>query len=473
LSATRAIGLGSLFLLAIASPAVASPLLLGGNGLSIERRVMVLSSDSVQRQQTLIEEVHLKGRNTRFAWLSAFPSEPIEVRAVAPEALAELERLTHVPPPRHKQAEERVFGPSILSWLLGPPASSSTVAAAGERLRINLTTRTRHYFSGPTTTSTVNGQRFLPERLAGWLEVSGFTLSRLQREALMSYCDAGWTIAATLVETSAPDVVLGPTLYRFAGEAPVVPLKLSAGDAPAEKTFTFYLHGDEPLILDGREVRYTDAPWAPPAEADRGSFRVSYHQEIAAEGAGPALTTLLGRAVAGGHLVRAELLIPEPIFTDLGFEAVPDAKILPGPGRRGGALDLFWCLLIGLMPLFYTPEAWLFLWLGYNARVDRRPNQPLPMRGHLWAYYALVVACFWVATQEGAGRIAALGPLVIAVVRLWPQRELERRPVRIDFRRKKRGAATAKPSAAPPRPTQKPAPAAPKAGSLAPKPPKA
>jgi hypothetical protein len=161
--------------------------------------------------------------------------------------------------------------------------------------------------------------------------------------------------------------------------------------------------------------------------------------------ASPELTLAISSLTGSNSLdplwvVSGDIRYESRPVVDVGVAPSDSAQVVPGGYQRGSALDLFLCLLLGMTPLFYTPEALILLWIGYNARSRRSPRQPLPTSARLWGVYAFVVAVFWLITLEGMARFAALGPIAVGILQLMSEPERERGPVRVDFRRKKKEA---------------------------------
>lgn len=418
-----------------------------GERAQVRSRTLVLAPASAG-QTVCVEEIELEASASRIVYLQAFPSRP-EVSAADGEQLAALRDETRPPKPHHFDVERRVFGPSILSAILGPLGEDESEAAtATSALRLGFAQAQIETFEGPVVTSTKTGRRFLPDALEAWIEAERLEVPRLEREVLIEYFERGWFVVAMVFDPPggrfAGNMTLGPLSYRFRAEAPVYPLQLG-GTLGSFGELRLFTAGATALVPEERDIFWRREPWTE-RETPEGAVEVTYSREAPVEIA-LLISGLTGRsATEPTWLLRGELELDKRPSDELVLTSFAEPSLVPGRYHRGSLLDFFLCVLIGLAPLFYTPEALLALWIGYNARARRGPRQPLPFGARLWAIWAMIVALFWLFALDGIGRAAAIGPIAVALLHfLWPD-ERERGPYRVDFRRRKKPTKPAAPA---------------------------
>ncbi|MCC7384393.1 MAG: DUF2330 domain-containing protein [Deltaproteobacteria bacterium] len=432
-----------------------------GQSAEITDRTLLVASPGDDGQEVWIEELWIEGKAQSIGWLMPVPSAPIEIRGASSEALIELSQATELENPQHISMRPLLFGPSLITAYgalsrraAAPPAELEESAAPAEEegapspARISFEKQSFVEFSGETTTSTITGAKILPAGLEAWLEREQLFLPYTQREAVARYLDDGWTIVATVLVPPAEKVLaLGPVAIRFRSPVPVDPQGLTSMLPASQRRFRLYTASPAPLVPELPGIFWDSRPWM--AEEREGTQLRATFSGPASPELGLLLSGTVGERMDDAWVVRGEVARIDSWGSDLRFARSDAVPAIPGRHRRDGWIDLFLCVLLGMMPIFYTPEAWLFMWLGYNARADRKPRQPLPFRAHLWALYGLVVSFYWLIALEGAGRIAALGPIAFALGRLLISEEGQRGPVRIDFQRRKK-----RPSAGPARASQ-------------------
>ncbi len=397
----------------------------------------------------MIEQLELRGDARRFVLLRVFPKAPTAIRLASPELLEVLEGATAVAPPLHLELKRRMFGPSILTALLmgfgsGPPPaeqSDEEIAKAKEekpelpRARFDEAEVLR--FSGPISSSTITGQRFFPPDFDAWLSGTLVNLPRPTRDALLSAFAAGSTIVAMQIDRppGAGPFLFGPVEYRLATPLVTEPLLLPSGPSSGVRLRTYGLHPSLPYTPSVREAVFNDTPW----DGLRGSgANVVYWGQPGAE-VQEALSDRFALTSSAVRVARTEVRYSERPTSDTTFLSPRGAIDIPERAKRGSGIDLFLCIMMGLAPLLYAPESWLLLWITANARDRLKRGQTLGLVGAMWPLYALLVAGYWMYTLNDLGRTAALGPLLIGVVRLFmPPEDNQTRQIRVDFARKKR-----------------------------------
>ncbi len=415
--------------------------------------------------QALVETLVVEPGTARFALLRAFPAPPTEITPVDAALVTDLRAATTAGAPFHARVRERLFGPSIMTPLLAPLLRDAPAPAvpALPTERPALVREDFSLFAGSAHTSTITLNLVLPTELELWLNAAEIVPTRAQRELMARALNTGGTVVAALVERTDPSQALtvGPVLYRFASAQPVLPPALGSG--PRAPLLRLYALDDRPLVPGDRGAVWVERPWlareAPSATI--APLEVTYwgprDEDVTFR-----LGALLPAANPPTRVLRGTLAESGPIMTELTLAPAYEPQAIPSTGGRGSGLDLLLAALLGLAPLLYAPESWLLLWAAANARAQRTRGQPPGFAAALWPLYALVVSLFWLVTLSGLGRIAALGPLVIGLYRLFaagPDRE--RGPVRVDFKRKLKPKATedAKAAAKVPAGASKPPPA--------------
>lgn len=393
-------------------------------------------------QESLIETWIVEPGAADFVVLRAFPSAPTEIVPLDPDLVSELRAATHVGPPFHLRVRERLFGPSVMTPLLTPLLGEPSVAA-DEPLPSERVTAGRErfvMFTGKPVTSTITLMRTLPEPLERWLSSSGVALTSAQRELTARALERDWTVvgAAFRRADATRPVTVGPWLYRFATAETVLPAALgTTARVPDHEVFAL---DERPLAPSSHPAQWIEKPWLPRESPDPNQpapFDVTYWGLID-RAATFRLQALLTSTAAPSRVLRGALV--EHAVTDAAATLGPafGAVAIPSSGGRGSGLDLLLCVLLGLAPLLYAPESWLLLWAAAAARDERARTDAVGFAGALWPLYALVVAMFWLVTLAGSARLAALGPLLVGMYRLFvaQQPSRARGPVRVDFRRK-------------------------------------
>lgn len=387
----------------------------------LDRKVLWIRGESSER---LIEAVQLQNPPTRFAWVRVLPAKPTRITRAGPRLFEALEETTNVPTPLREAVKARKFGPSILSLVFRddprPPEDADTTAPQARSQPFAV--ENLKYFEGRTTTSTVTRRKRLPESFEVWLSEQNLILSPLQFNALAEQFDEGMVLAVTSYEgvPTAERLWLGPVSYEFAGTRGVYPARQLGPQLPRDREYALYTIAAAPLVPE-LNVEWSERPWAT-AESPRADWlRVQYHQPIEL-GTKLSLEQHLDISLTeGDHLLAGIMRSSAPLAAELKLSPreVDHVPTLPGRGRRGAALDLFLVLLLGLLPLLYTPESWLLLWVAYRFRERRRQDEDAPTWGLLlWPFYALGVALYYLVTLEDMARVAALLPMALAIIRL-------------------------------------------------------
>jgi hypothetical protein len=429
-------------LLAAAWPSTASADLFltreGETVVPVARRVVIVHH---QVRESLVEEVDVTSSAPRFIWFRAFPVAPI-VTAGPDNLFRALDKQTIVEEPFNEQVRRNLFGPSVVTVLthrlIGETARPPDEASDRELRKTHVDeART---FRGKVTTSTVTYQLVLPDELALWISEQGITINEEEKREIARYLNRDWVLVGRTVTDQAPSesehATIGPMRFDFDTKAPLYPqmgIDRPWMRPPAE----FYLLAGGPMTPATLRTTWETRPWEP---------RTRRHSEFVATYSSP----LEPDSPLVYQLEESNLTLPEHLFlvrasyerggealVDLPFVPTQDAVVIPGGDRRNSGTDIFLCILLGLTPLIYTPESWFLLWLAARAKARaRKEGRAFGVR--LWSVYAIVVAIFWFVSLEGAGRLAALAPMLIGIVQLaLPYTERDPNPVRVQFKKKK------------------------------------
>jgi hypothetical protein len=410
------------------------------NGPAVEETVKVLIAFDGS-EEALVEEVLVQPRAQRFAWIRMFPSRP-EIRSADINTFRTLEADSALRAPFRDGVLDSVFGPSLLSILthLGRgPTLPPPLEEAGPR-HIAIADRGIELFTGPTWSSTITKRRFFPRDFEAWLQRFDLVPSERERFEVLKAFDAGWSVAALMIDNSAKleRLVVGPTLYRFKTTRALHPGEFVT-TVPRDAV-SYFLVADKALAPTQTLWSPDERPWDREAPRPENRFLYSYNHQM-----DPRLALdvdeVLGSGWSGAtHLVRGTYKRTAVLGRDVSFDPA-ELTPLPLPSGRGSPIDIILCMILGITPLLYTPESWILFMLGLRSR-DKRRNAPdvISPASLMWPLYALVVAIYWVVHLESSGRMAALIPLFVGIFQLAsPPPERERRPIRIDFARRKKG----------------------------------
>lgn len=425
--------------LLFAVPARAS-LFIGAEGKDV-RPVRYRALVSHERgAATLLETVEVRNTNRRLVWMTPFPSRP-DIAINDNVSLDDLERMTTVRAPFNYGVRRDPFGPStatVLTRKLG--RRKATPSGPSSSIQRTLWVVGSVVFSGDVQTSTITGLRVLPEALRRWMTDRQYPVSEDTKGALAGHLNRGWVIVAVELEDRAPNSTspahVPTALFRFPSEQAVLPLLRQARRPEIMPTFDVWVLADRRQEPSTYPVDWVYHPWrldGPPT----GRMAAVFSQSMSAR---DSLSQILGRQLnlalpPTPQLVRFRFKHGTEVWSEIPFRAAVSPAEIPGYGRRGSLIDLLLSVLLGLTPLMFTPESWFLLWLGrvsQERRAAGRPTWP-----NLWAFYAIVVAGYWLVALEGYGRLAALLPLIIGLTQLaWPNEPARDEFVRVQFKPK-------------------------------------
>ncbi len=398
----------------------------------LDRKLLYLRTDT---GDTLIESVELEAPPGRFAWIRALPAAPSRIDRASSRLFDVLEEETAVLAPFREEVNARKFGPSILGFIFRetPTKDTDEVEALSES-SLPFAVENVHTFSGETTTSTITRRKSLPEDFEDWLSAENLVLSPLQFNILAKQFDQGSTIAVTVYENprGAERVWLGPARYDFKGTPGLIPTQSIGPSLSRKRQFRLYTLAPVPLLPD-IEVEWSRRPWDESTRLASASDRYAVHFSQPIElGSRLAIEGELGSPIPEDHhlvsgVARLDIVPQRDIV--MSQAEVEETPRLPGSSQRGSILDLLLVSILGLLPLLYTPESWLLLWVRGRAKEARRHDENAPTWGLLlWPLYCIAVALYFLASLGDGARTAALLPLLIAVVQLAtpaPDRERE------------------------------------------------
>jgi hypothetical protein len=447
LALRRLSGAGTIFfrlatLLALSWPASAAADLFvareGENVVAVARRVVIVHQKG---RESLVEELEITSSAPRFLWFRAFPVAPL-MTSGNEDLLRTLDQQTIVEEPFNEQVRRSLFGPSVVTLLthrlIGEDRPSTEETYPNDLRKTHVDApRT---FTGRVTTSTITFQLVLPDELALWISEQNLTVTEEQKREMARYLNRDWVLVGTTVTDQAPSdsarAMLGPTRFDFAVKSPIYP-QLGIDRPWLRPLSSFYLIADTPMTPATLRTIWDTRPWEPRTRRV-SEFVATYSSPI--EPDSPLVFAFEEANVAlpeKPFLVRATYERGGEALVDLPFVPAQDAIVIPGGDRRNSGTDVFLCILLGLTPLIYTPESWFLLWLAARAKARAR-KEGRAFGTRLWSVYAIAVAIFWFASLEGAGRLAALAPMLVGIVQLAiPYTERDASPVRVQFKKKK------------------------------------
>lgn len=411
------------------SPARAE-LLVGAGGAPVprvveHRAVVIFDGQQQTLQETLVLE-DVRGRFARFVAVDGSPRFPEPM----PDLEADLRDLTRRRTPHRFIVRDDPFGPSLLGQLqrsAEPPGGPRQEPARAAAVNVS-----RASFQGQVVTSTITRQPGLPLALEGFISRHRLDLDRATSFALAKALNEGRTVVGTLYEPAQPaeQVVLGPVRIALPASAP----RLWLWRLENEPTLDLFVVADGPFGTSRAPFDWTHTPWAPPSpEPGRAIGLVHETWPVDLRGIPPwvALGATEDRTL--GHVTHARYRPAREPDRTLGFAPAPDP---PSPPRRGSATDLALVLLFGAVPVFAAPESWLLAIWQARARSKAMPTR-VPITTRIWFAWPVVVAGYWLATLEGAGRWAAVLPIGIALLGLRPYEPPHRRFVRARLEKKR------------------------------------
>lgn len=432
--------MSALAVLLLPSIGSASPFLLPEEGATVaEPHHDVLLVQPSEGSSVLVERIALRSTAGRLLWMRAFRSEPTRVSPVALDFQL-VSEADENPTPFADAVRSRPFGPSLLTPTLKavfpeepPPAPRRLLE--GRALEVDESL----YVSGRATTSTVTGAVTLPEALESLLGRWDLELDMPGRRRVGQLLNTGWGLFAAVLYDGTPNqpgwAVLGPIGFELSDEELVYPLEGSTAEDLGE------WHG---ALVTPSPSAPLELPLVSLEESETTSgvvlssaTRLGTHQELALH-----LRDELSLSLGGDlTLTQLELKLGSARLDALHFRASEAAAAQTGAGpKRGGFLDLFSCLLLGLAPLILAPESWLLLWIQSRSRASARTGGSR-FGVKLWAVWCLGVAIFWLLAVDELARIAALGPLLLGTIQLaLPYTRVDPRPIRARFRRPKPSA---------------------------------
>ncbi len=414
-----------------------------GDALNTLRRNVLMVHNG--RQEMLIETLDIDTDEHRVVWIGIFPSEP-EASEAGSNPFPGLHLNTRVEEPYNRVMRKHVFGPSIVNLVVhrlygdkGPTKKSVPEATRSAELDEFVS------FRGQTKTSSITRTISLPDTMERWLVSRSIRILPEQRQKFSVYLNQGWDIVVVVAADPAPGTAgrlrLGPWRFDFLSphvHYPTVPGPQAQGE---QTQSIFYVIGDKPWVSKTHAILWDQSPWKNRSNT-RGAFRTTYSRMLETNDLTLASAVERPNLVLPDqlHLLRSEHLYGTVPVEPFRFRVEPEARTLQD--NRGNKTDLFLCLLLGLTPLFYTPESWFLLWLTGRTRAKARKRRTSKTMGlRLWALFAVATAAYWLVTLEGAGKIAAVLPLLIGLFQISaPYNKRDPLPVRAQLKKKEADA---------------------------------
>ncbi len=407
-------------------------------------RALVVHQDGAE---VLIETLQVRSTSSRALWIKPLPSQPEFTRAPT-EPFAKLSDNSTVQRPYNEAVRQRAFGPSVVTLLsrrFSDKAPETVDEDQSQGVR-QTSVSERAAFNGTIFTSTITGQYTLPDPMQVWLRSRGFVMDQSLLANLSTHMNRGAWVSLTVVEDAAPaspgTAQFGPLSYNLRTQHPVFPKLRTSGTVTSKTRYELFVVGKEPLVPSAYPTIWDEEPWnSAPLKSAR--FHTRYAKPLGASSALRLdLEERLGMNLpASAFLIRSDFRQGSEALGEIIFEPTKRFVEIPGEGAKGSGLDLFFCLLLGLTPLIYTPESWFFMWLRARSK-SKTVDGKAPFGLRLWPLFALIVAAYWALTLSGPARLAATIPFVVAIALLVvPQAETSK-PIRSKFKKRSENQGT-------------------------------
>ncbi|MEE2900892.1 MAG: hypothetical protein VYC39_01120 [Myxococcota bacterium] len=390
-------------------------------------------------QEQLIERVVVKKAKAsggKIGWIRAFPSRPT-ISSVEGSIFEEAERVSRSEEPYYQTVRELVTHPSLITRVyraVVPSAANTKRKLPSNEVVID--EASFDFIEANVVTSTINGSKSLPSEIESWFAEYELKPTRNQRRKIMQYCELGWVLALSTFDLSSvideESFTLSTTSYSFSTREAVHPHLFLVH---RETEFRYWIVSDVPLQpVNLSLVRTNDLE---EIENNKGAFIVTSQRK----GSSAELPTTLSQNWAEEQeevyfdkaIFDSDQAILEPQY----FTPLDNAMSSYDTSFRGDIKDLLFCILLGLAPLFVLPESWLLYWLRHQSKLQRTRVNPNPLGTKLWSLYALAIGIFWALSQTGAGRAAAILPLLFGLLSIRTQ-ETPKGRVIVTFAKKKK-----------------------------------
>ena len=390
-------------------------------------------------QEQLVERVVIKKAKASggtVGWVRAFPTRP-SISAVESSIFDETEKISRSEQAYYQSVRPMVTYPSLVTRLynavLASGPGSKTKLPANE---ITLDERDFEFVEANVVTSTINGSKSLPGDVESWFSDNGLQPTRAQRRKIMQYCEMGWVLALSTFDLSSvideEDFILSTTRYIFSSRDAVHPhLFLVNRDAK----FRYWLVSDVPLQPNNLSLVRTNDPEE--IENSKGAFIVTSQRKGSRSDLPPGLSGDWAEDQEKVYFDQAIFDSNQAILAPQYFTPLDGGDANYNSSSRGGMQDLLFCVLLGLAPLFVLPESWLLYWFRHQSKLQRTRVNPNPLGTKLWSLYALAIALFWLVSQNGVGRAAAVLPLLFGLLSIRTQ-ETPKGRVIVTFAKKKK-----------------------------------
>ena len=389
--------------------------------------------------EQLIERVVVKKASAsggRIGWIRAFPSRPT-IASVESSIFDEAEKISRSEEPYYRTVRELVTYPSLITRLyqaISPSAVNTERKLPSNEVVIDETAF--DFIEANVVTSTINGSKSLPQKVEDWFAENELKPTRNQRRKIMQYCELGWVLALSTLDLSSvideESFTLSTTSYSFSTREAVHP-HLFLMHREAE--FRYWIVSDVPLQPANLSlVRTGDLE---EIENNKGAFIVTSQRKGTSAELPSILSQNWDEEQETVYFDQAVFDNNQAILEPQYFTPLDNAALSYDTSFRGNIKDLLFCILLGLAPLFVLPESWLLYWLRHQSKLQRTRVNPNPLGTKLWALYALAIAVFWALSQTGAGRAAAILPLLFGLLSIRTQ-ETPKGRVIVTFSKKKK-----------------------------------
>jgi|GEM_PF-4926183 len=390
-------------------------------------------------QEQLIERVVLSKASASggtIGWVRAFPTRPT-ISSIENSIFEEAEKLSRSEKPHYQTVREFVTYPSLITRIyqaIAPSAANTKRKLPSSEIVIDETSF--DFIEANVVTSTINGSKSLPKEVESWFAEYELKPTRNQRRKIMQYCELGWVLALSTFDLSSvideESLTLSTTSYRFSTREAVHPHLFLVS---REANFRYWIVSDVPLKPTNLSmIRTSDLE---EIENSKGTFIVTSQRKGTSAELPPILSQNWAEEQEEVYFDEAIFDSDQAILEPQYFTPLDNAATSYDTSFRGNTQDLLFCILLGLAPLFVLPESWLLYWLRHQSKLQRTRVNPNPLGTKLWSLYALAIAVFWALTQTGAGKAAAILPLLFGILSIRTQ-ETPKGRVIVTFAKKKK-----------------------------------
>ena len=390
-------------------------------------------------QEQLIERIVVKKTQASggtIGWVRAFPSRPV-ISTLDNSVFDEVQKVSRSEQPYYQTVRPLVTAPSLVTQLYRAISPSKDNTSAKEPTsEISLSEDGFEFIEGSVVTSTINGSKTLSREVEDWFIENGLQPTPSQRRKVMQYCEQGWVLALSTFDLSSvvdeESFTLSTTRYVFSSRDAVHPHLFLAS---RETKLRYWLVSDVPLQAAGLNSVRTNDPEE--IQNSKGAYIVTSQRKGSQTDLPAALQENWDPEQQEVYFEQASFDIEQVILAPQYFTQSEKIPVGADKSTKGSLKDVLFCVLLGLAPLFILPESWLLYWVRHQSKLQRTRVNPNPLGTKLWSLYGLALSLFWFISQSGAGKSAAILPLLFGILSIRTQETPQRRVI-VTFAKKKK-----------------------------------